>query len=157
MCVACVHVLGHMYDLLYQIIYIYIYIYTYTYTRTRTHTHIHTHIHRDNEKKPINSIIYIYTHTHTHTHIYIYIHTHTHRDNEKKPINSRPNDDGAWERGFTGNPNEVKAHIYVCIAVYEYIYCDLQNNCKFDRPLKNAWMRGIPIQGPFFIQLRSRN
>ncbi len=32
------------------------------------------------------------------------------------------------------------------------IYCDLQNECKFDRPLKNAWMRGIPIQDPFFIQ-----
>ncbi len=30
-------------------------------------------------------------------------------------------------------------------------YCDLQNNCSFDRPLKNAWMRGIPIQGPFFL------
>ncbi len=36
-------------------------------------------------------------------------------------------------------------------------YCDLQNNCKFDRPLKNARMRGIPIQGPFFTQLRRRN
>ncbi len=48
---------------------------------------------------------------------------------------------------------------YVCVNVWVYVcmYCDLQNNCKFDRPLKNAWMRGIPIQGPFLIQLRSRN
>jgi hypothetical protein len=43
--------------------------------------------------------------------------------------------------------------------VYDNIvnaYCDLQNNCKFDRPLKNGWMRGIRIQGPFFTQLRKQ-
>ena len=48
----------------------------------------------------------------------------------------------------------VYIHIYRRIYVCTYIvqsphismYCDLQNNCKFDRPLKNAWMRGIPIQ-----------
>jgi hypothetical protein len=36
-------------------------------------------------------------------------------------------------------------------------YSDLQNNCIFDCPLKNASMRGIPIKGPFFLQLCSRN
>jgi hypothetical protein len=46
--------------------------------------------------------------------------------------------------------------MYVCMLDI-HMYCDLQNDCKFDRPLKNAWMCGIPIQGPFFIQLRSRN
>jgi hypothetical protein len=44
-----------------------------------------------------------------------------------------------------------------CASTSRFHYCDLQNNSKFDRPLQNAWMRGIPIKGPFFILLCSRN
>ncbi len=40
---------------------------------------------------------------------------------------------------------------WICSISSISIYCDLQNNCKFDRPSTNAWMRGIPIQGPFFV------
>jgi hypothetical protein len=36
------------------------------------------------------------------------------------------------------------------------MYCDLQNNWKFDRPLKNAWIREGRIQGPFLTQLRKQ-
>ncbi len=74
----------------------------------------------------------------------------------------------------------VYVFIHICIYIYKYTfhvyqymhvnmciyyvrrndckvwYCDLQNNCKFDRPFKNDWMRAISIQDLFFIQLRKQ-
>jgi hypothetical protein len=51
-------------------------------------------------------------------------------------------------------------HMYDVFKMYIihiiHTYCDLQSNRKFDRPFKNGWMRGIPIQGPFFAQLRKQ-
>ncbi len=59
-----------------------------------------------------------------------------------------------YDQIWGGSNAHIHTKYHACIHT---TYCDLQNNCKFDRPLKNAWMRGIPIQCHFFTQLRERN
>ncbi len=85
--------------------------------------------------------------------VYIYIYIYIH-------VIHRPSCFGFWLRHIQTHTHTQKQKQTIHIhSIYMMHHTDTatckknKNNCKFDRPLKNGWMRGIRTQGPFFTQL----